>query len=185
MGDPKKLRKKSERAGAMWNTERIKHDHGLRDKYDLRKIRELWLAESELRRIRKNARDVLAGRSKEEIGRQIINRLERFNIVKKGATLDDLLVIDVESLLERRLQTLVYRKGLARTMKQSRQLIAHGLITIGGRRVTAPGYFVPADEETAIGYYKPIKIEPVISSKTENGGNEGAEQVKGEETKAV
>jgi small subunit ribosomal protein S4 len=55
--------------------------------------------------------------------------------------------------LERRLQTLVYRLGLAKTIKQARQLITHGHIAIDGRRVTAPSYIVEKEEESKIGYY--------------------------------
>ena len=100
--------------------------------------KELWILDSELRRIRKNVRDVLSGRTEESVGRDIIARLSRYNIVKGDAKLDDLLVVNVDSFLERRLQTVVLRKGLAKSMKQARQLVAHGLIAVNGRRVTSP-----------------------------------------------
>lgn len=148
----------------MWDSARIKREHELRDKYGLKNLRELWLLNSELRRIKQNVRNVLAGRASEEVGKDIIARLSRYNIVKSDATPDDLLVVDVEALLERRLQTIVLRKGLAKTMKQARQLVAHGLISINGRRVTSPGHLVLASEEMGIGYYKPIKIDVQTAS---------------------
>ena len=46
--------------------------------------------------------------------------------------------------------TIVYRKGLARSPKQARQLVTHGHIAIAGRRVTIPGYLVTRGEETGI-----------------------------------
>jgi small subunit ribosomal protein S4 len=41
---------------------------------------------------------------------------------------------------------------LAKTIQQARQLITHGHITIGNRRVTIPGYIVPKLEESQIVY---------------------------------
>ncbi|RYL94569.1 30S ribosomal protein S4 [Sporolactobacillus sp. THM19-2] len=49
-------------------------------------------------------------------------------------------------LLESRLDNLVYRLGLARTRRQSRQLVNHGHITVNGHRVDIPSYRVkPGD----------------------------------------
>lgn len=142
----------------MWDSARIQKEHGLKEKYGLKNLRELWVLDSELRRIKQNVRNVLSGKSSEETGRQIMERLTRYNVLANGAKLDDLLVLDVESLLERRLQTMVLRKGLARTLKQARQFVAHGLIMVNGRRMTSPGYLVLAKEEGAIAYYKPVKL---------------------------
>ena len=52
--------------------------------------------------------------------------------------------------MERRLQTVVLRKGLARTPHQARQLITHGHIAIGNNRVTIPSYTVTRDEESLV-----------------------------------
>src|SRR5699024_8872859 len=43
-------------------------------------------------------------------------------------------------LLESRLDNLVFRLGLARTRRQSRQLVNHGHITVDGKRVDIPSY---------------------------------------------
>ena len=159
MGDPKKIRKKYETPPQMWDSARIAREHDLKQKYGLKNLRELWLQSSELRRIKQNVRNVLAGRASAGVGKDIIARLSRYNIVKSDATPDDLLVVDVEALLERRLQTIVLRKGLAKSSRQARQLVAHGLIAINGRRVTSPGHLVLASEEAGIRYYKPIKLD--------------------------
>ena len=50
------------------------------------------------------------------------------------------------SLLERRLDALVMRAGLARTMAQARQLVGHGHITVDGHKVDRPSYRVRAGE---------------------------------------
>jgi small subunit ribosomal protein S4 len=164
MGDPKKIRRKYETPSIMWDTVRIQSEHNLKELYGLKNLRELWILDSELRRIRKNVRDVLSGGSSEATGREIIARLSRYGIVKGDAKLDDLLILNVEAFLERRLQTVVFRKGLAKTIKQARQLVAHGLISINGKRMTSPGHLVLAMEENRIGYYKPINLEQAAAS---------------------
>jgi small subunit ribosomal protein S4 len=75
------------------------------------------------------------------------------------ASLDDILSISISDVLERRLQTIIYRKGIAKTIHMARQLVVHGHIAIAGRRVTSPGYLVSRDEEELIGLYRgtPIK----------------------------
>ena len=143
----------------MWNKKRIEEEHKLKSDYGLKNLRELWKATSEIRRIRRNVREVLSGNVSDEVGKNVVARLARHSIVSEGAILDDLLVITPQSILERRLQTVVFRKGLAKTFKQSRQLIAHGFIAVNGRRTKSPGYLVRKDEEAAVTYYKPIKIQ--------------------------
>ena len=64
-----------------------------------------------------------------------------------------MLALEVEALLARRLQTQIYLKGLARTVKQARQLIVHGHIGIAGRKVTVPSYMVANAETPLIDYY--------------------------------
>lgn len=171
MGDPKRIRKKYNTPSHMWDSARIGKEHELKSKYGLRNLRELWILASEIRNMRKNIREVLSGKASEKTGREIIARLSRYNIINADATPDDLLVVGVEALLERRLQTIVLRKGLAKTPKQARQLIAHGLISINGKRVKSPGHLVLASEEAAIGYYKPVNInQPVQQAPAPTGG---------------
>lgn len=57
---------------------------------------------------------------------------------RSTAKTGDLLV----SLLERRLDALVVRAGLARTIYQARQVVAHGHITVDGAKVDRPSYRV-------------------------------------------
>jgi small subunit ribosomal protein S4 len=163
----------------MWDISRIEEEHKLKEKYGLKTLREIWRAKSEIRRIRSNVRAVLSTRANESMGKQIIERLARFSVIKSDAPLDDLLVINADALLERRLQSLVFKMGLATSIRQSRQLITHGFIKIGDRRVRSPGYIVREEEESTIGYYKPIKIRPdapAAPHATEAGITAGPEQ---------
>lgn len=159
MGAPRRNRKKIQRPANIWSIERITAEHKLRDDYGLKNLTELWRATSEIRRIRRNVRGVLSGKLDEKTGNEIIARLQRYGMAKDGAVLDDLLSITPENVLDRRLQSLVMRKGLAKTMKQARQLVAHGFISVNGRRAKSPGQTISRSEENSISYYKPISLE--------------------------
>lgn len=178
MGAPKRLRKKYDKPTLMWDRERIEEQHKFIQNYGLRNLKEVWIAESELRRIRRNVREVLSGRATEKVGKEIIARLVRYSIVGTGATLDDLLIIDLDSILKRRLQTIIATRGMAKSPRQARQLITHGFISINGKRVKSPGYLVSSIEENKIGFYKAINLESPkpAAPKAEAAKAEGVEQ---------
>jgi len=158
LGDPKFSRRKYERPSHPWEGERIKAENELVKKYGLKNKKELWRAQSVLRRFRQRARelqakvrygDKQAGKERDEL----MGRLGRLGLLPtEGAALDDVLALDVEAVLSRRLQTLAFVKGLAFTPHQARQFIVHGHVAIGARRVTVPGYLVTRTEEGGIVY---------------------------------
>ena len=126
MGDPRKLRNKYSGPKRLWDEERITHDKELRSEFGLKNSGEIWKATDELRKYRREARRLLS-LTEEERARdmeKILTKLARSGIMKEG-NLEDILTLSVRGVLERRLQTIVMRKGLARTMRQSRQLITH------------------------------------------------------------
>lgn len=63
----------------------------------------------------------------------------------KGNTGDELM-----TLLERRLDNVVFRLGLAATRREARQLVNHGHFTINGKRVNIPSYLVKEGEVIAV-----------------------------------
>lgn len=151
MGDPKRIRKKWRGPRHPWRRDVLQQELELVGRYGLRNKRELWRAKYTIEKIRFQARRLLAA-ADEEQRRRLINKLVVMNLLTPGATLDDVLSLTVNDLLERRLQTVVYRKGLAKTIHQARQLIVHGHIAIGGQVVSCPGYIVGRDEEDLITY---------------------------------
>lgn len=183
MGAPKRNRKKYERPKNMWNLERIKEDNNLKEEYGLKNMRELWMVETELSKLRKTVRAMLSGASKqtESTKNDIIAKLSKYGITSSNATIDTLLDLRVNAFLDRRLQTVVFKKGLAKTIKQARQLITHGFIAIDGKKVTKPSYRVTLSEEQLVGYYKPIDIN-TIGASAENTKNEGAAEAQAENT---
>ncbi|RLF12680.1 MAG: 30S ribosomal protein S4 [Thermoprotei archaeon] len=151
MGDPKRIRKKWRGPKHPWRREVLQQELELVGRYGLRNKRELWRAKYMIEKIRFQARRLLAA-ADEEKRRSLIEKLVRMSLLPPGATLDDVLSLTVSDLLERRLQTVVYRKGLAKTIHQARQLIVHGHIAIGDQVVSRPGYLVPRDEEDLVSY---------------------------------
>ena len=55
------------------------------------------------------------------------------------------------TLLECRLDNVVFRLGFARTRKEARQTVRHGHFTVNGRRVDIPSYLVKAGDVVAVG----------------------------------
>ena len=63
----------------------------------------------------------------------------------KGNTGDELM-----TLLERRLDNVVFRLGLAATRREARQLVNHGHFTVNGKRVNIPSYLVKTGDVVAV-----------------------------------
>ncbi|MFP4114601.1 MAG: 30S ribosomal protein S4 [Spirochaetota bacterium] len=70
----------------------------------------------------------------------------------KGVTGDNMLM-----LLERRLDNVVYRLGMATSRAQARQLVSHGHITLNGRKVTIPSALVRPADSISVRDRKPTK----------------------------
>ena len=64
---------------------------------------------------------------------------------KPGMTGENLLI-----LLERRLDNVVYRMGMAESRKEARQLVLHGHFTVNGKKVTIPSISVKVGDVIAI-----------------------------------
>jgi len=129
--------------------ERIAEEADLLGRYGLKNKEELWRAQSELRSYRREARRLL-GRTGEESADEFVARLQRIGVLGADGGLDDVLSLDVTDVLERRLQTVVYRSGLANTVDQARQFVNHGHILVGDSRVSAPSFKVEVGLEDAI-----------------------------------
>lgn len=150
----RRSRKHYETPTRPWEEGRIAEEAALVRKYGLKSRRELWRAEFLLRKYRRVARRLLGSRTtaQERGEAEVLAALRRKGLLEEGATLDDVLSLTVENILERRLQTQVWRRGLARSPTQARQLITHGHIALGGRRVRVPGVLVEPGQEGTLAY---------------------------------
>jgi len=154
MGDPKKQRKKYATPRFPWRTDVLQEELKLLGQYGLRNKHELWRHETMLSKFRGIARSLIGKTPEERIKmeEEILTRLKKLGVLHETAVLDDVLDLTIEDLLERRFQTIVFRKGLAKTIHQARQLITHGHIAIGNQRVTVPSYIITREEENKIVY---------------------------------
>jgi small subunit ribosomal protein S4 len=154
MGDPRKQRRKFDTPRFPWQIDALEDELKLLGQYGLRNKREIWRHKTLLSKYRGIGRSLL-GMSIDERRRQekqLLDKLHRIGILPDEAALDDVLDMSLEDILERRLQTLVFQRGLAKSIQQARQLITHGHISIEGRRVSTPSYLVLKDEEAKIAY---------------------------------
>ena len=82
--------------------------------------------------------------------KQLVHHLVSLGLISEGVSLDTVLGLGLKDVLERRLQTLLVKNGLARTMSQARQFITHGHVLVGKKKVTFPSYVVSLKEESLI-----------------------------------
>jgi len=154
MGDPKKARKKWEGPSTPWSKEQLVREQELLGRYGLRNKKEIYIARTIVKNLRLQARSLLAIPPAERAARekQLTAKIVRMGLLdKEELTVSDVLGLTEENLLERRLQTIVFRNGLSRTIYQARQLIVHGHVTVNGVRVTSPSYIVKKGD--VVDYY--------------------------------
>ncbi len=158
MGDPKFLRRRYDTPKHPWEGSRMEEERKLLDRYGLKNKRELWKAQSVLRGFRRQARELQARlRAGEEQARhetdQLLARLSRLGILSVATpSLDDVLALTTEDVLRRRLEWIVFSRGLAPTPKGARQWIVHGHFTVGDHRVTRPGLLLPSADEPRLAF---------------------------------
>lgn len=152
MGDPKKLRRKYRKPRHPWQAFRIKEEKNLIRKYGVKNKKELWRALSRIRQWRRQAREIteMRGEKAEEAKEVLINKLRRLGILGGEAKLEDVLSLKITDILERRLQTQVFNKGLSSTVKQARQFISHGKVMVNDQIITSPSYTVRKSDDIGL-----------------------------------
>lgn len=161
MGDPRKLRKKYEPPKHPWQKARIDEENRFTVEYGTSNKKEIWRARTLVRKYREIARTLVGLPATERKGREdaLTGKLISMGVLKEGASIDNVLSVKVEDVLERRLQTIVWRKGICSTIEQARQFIVHGHIAVSGRKATSPGMLITVEQEKTVGWYgKPIVI---------------------------
>ena len=169
MGDPKYPRRVWRKPKRPLNYELKMEELKTLGTFGLRTKRELWKAHTELSRVRHQARSLLAlGQEiREEKEPILMKSLSRIGLVSSDSTLDDVLNLNVNDLLSRRLQTIVTKKLGFKTPYQARQAVIHGHIMIGDRKVNIPSYTVTVEEEDSVHFSPESKI-PEILEKTKS-----------------
>jgi small subunit ribosomal protein S4 len=145
MGDPRKQHKKYARPRKLFEKTRMSEEDELLKKYGLKNKREIWKGEFKIENIRKQAKSLINSTEKQK---EFLEKLRGQGLNVK--TIDEVLSLKKENLFERRLQTMLVRKGLTRTFKHARQIIAHKHVAVAGRIINIPSYLVPVELEKDI-----------------------------------
>ena len=154
MGDPKKLRKKYQTPNHPWNKKNIDENKELSSEFGLRSRKEILIADSFLKKYMDIAKKLIASTTQqgEKEKAQILTKLTDLGLLSAGAELNEILGLNVRDVLNRRLQSIVFRQGLARSVNQARQFIVHRHIQIGQKEMTIPGYLVTLTEENSVSF---------------------------------
>lgn len=149
-----------------WEKQRIIKELQLLGKYGLRNKKELWTVLTQAKKDKSQARKLLITTNKKEFmteGRALLNRLYQNGLISGvdfndeddiSKCLKDVLNLELSDYLDRRLQSLVCKSGLARNINHARSLITQKQITIKENVVNKPGMMVRSENE---GY---IEINP-------------------------
>ncbi len=119
---------------------RIKKEFGLKNK------REIWKAEANVGSIREKAKKLISAKPEEQGA--LFNQLKKIGI--KVDSIADVLSLNKEDYLKRRLQSVLVTKKMATTSKGARQLITHKKVLIDEKVVNRPSYIVPIVLENKI-----------------------------------
>ena len=192
MGDPKTPRRIWKKPKRPLNYDLMMDELKILGTFGLKTKRELWKTQTELSRVRLQARSLLALRQeiRERKEPVLIQSLSKIGLVDQNSTLDDVLNLQVTDLLSRRLQTIVQKKLYFKTPYQARQAIVHGHVMIGDSVVTIPSYVVKTEEEAKIHLIPESRFNETLSkpesdlgsTETENLESETSDQSKSEES---
>ena len=152
MGDPKKPKKKYSTPSHPWQKERIDEEKEFSKEYGMKNKKEIWKIESKLKNFKKQTKKLVSLDTDQamEEKKHLLNRIQSLGLIKKEAGFGEILGLTLKDLLERRLQTIVFKKGLARSIKQARQFVVHGHIFVDNKKITKPNYLVTVKEEGLI-----------------------------------
>jgi small subunit ribosomal protein S4 len=154
---------------------RIEEENALMKKYALKSKLEVWKTTAKVNYFRKRA--MALARSSFEEQQVLFNKLKALGLKIEGTA--DVLALKIEDLLERRLPTVVSKKGIAKTPQEARQMVVHKRIIVGNTVMNSPSYLVSVEEENNIilrKKEKPAKGE--VKAESANAEVPKAEEIK-------
>ena len=156
----KRQRKKYSRPQRPFDKIRIDEENVLKDKYGLKNKKEIWRAEAAVSRYRGIAKKLITSSTEEQ--EAFISKLVKKGILKEDSQIDDVLDMKKEDYLNRRLQTILFKKGLSKSLKHARQLVTHRFVIIKDRIINVHSYAVDLSEEKGV---KLVALKPKAAPK--------------------
>ena len=161
-----KKKKRYSRPKRPFDKKRIEEESEIREKYGLKNKKEIWRAEARIKSMREKAKKLISASPQEQ--QVLFDKLGKIGI--KINSIGDVLSLDKRDYLEQRLQTVLVRKMMARSMKSARQLIIHKKVRVNGKVVSSPSHIIPLESRNKItlkpAKKKKEKIETALSENT-------------------
>jgi len=158
----KRKHKQYSRPKTPFDKVRLEEEAKIKENFGLKNKKEIWRSEARIKSIREKAKKLI-GTSHEE-QKALFQRLKKIGL--NVNSIADVLSLDKRDYLERRLQTVITRKKLVRTINEARQVIVHRKIIVNGRAIDSPSYIVPVEYEDKIIIKKKQKKEKKNEEKT-------------------
>jgi len=154
MGHPKLKKKTYSKPTHPWQKERLEEEKALLNEFGLKNKQEVWKVASLLRKYAKQAKNLIALTTPQaEIEKaQLTKKLSSLGLIEETAKIEDVLTITLRDILGRRLQTLIHKNNLAKSIRQARQFISHEHVLVGDKKITSPSYLVSRQEEALISF---------------------------------
>merc|ERR1712078_463461 len=138
-----------------YEKERLDAELKLIGQFGLKNKREIWRVRLALAKIRSTARTLLTKDEKDPSrifeGQALMRRMIRYGILDEDKQrLDYVLSLNIENFMERRLQTLVFKRGLAKSIHHARVLIRQRHIRVGRQVVNVPSFMVRVESQPHI-----------------------------------
>jgi small subunit ribosomal protein S4 len=152
MGSPKKPKKQYKKPLVIWDSDLIEEQKILLKEYGLKNKKEIWRTEGFITKLRDQAKNLIAGKTEQSIieKEQLIKKLVSLGLLKPASQVEDILSLDTKNVLERRLQTIIFKKNVSKSIKQARQFIVHGHIAVNNEKLTIPSFLVPINLESKL-----------------------------------
>jgi len=183
----KRKHKQYDKPKKAFDSDRIKEENKLVKKYGLKNKKEVWKSEAKVKYFRSRAKSIIT--ADKEIQEAFFGKLNNLGLDVHSVA--DVLALNKENILKRRLASVVSERGLADTPGQARQMVVHKRIMIDGRIMNVPSYLVKVAEEGLIKVKvkirkpKPVEVKEEVAEEVSEKIEEPVEKEKTEETPEV